>query len=250
MVFSKGGFVSLPVVLAAFVLRRRIILHESDSRMGLANRIASKFASVVCVSFPKLLKQGKKYRLTGNPIRPEILQGSQAEGYRITGFKTDLPVLLVWGGSQGSAEINELIGKDFEKFTEHFQIVHITGAGKSIPKQSSRYVHFEYLDADLKHVYAITNLIIGRAGANSLYEIAALKKPNIIVPLNNPDQQGNARYFKEMGGAVVYKKGDKLFDLALNLWQNQDLRKQIEQGLKRISAKNATEEIVKIILGL
>jgi UDP-N-acetylglucosamine--N-acetylmuramyl-(pentapeptide) pyrophosphoryl-undecaprenol N-acetylglucosamine transferase len=250
VVFSKGGFVSLPVVLAAFILRRRIVLHESDSRMGLANRISSKLASVVCVAFPALVKTEKKYRLTGNPIRPEIAEGSSKEGFRLTGFEKGLPVLLVWGGSQGSAEINDMIEKDFDKFTDYFQIVHITGAGKSISKNSPHYVHFEYLDADLKHIYAITDLIIGRAGANSLYEIAYLKKPNIMIPLGNSDQLGNARYFEEMGAGMICRKGERLFDLALNLWQNQSLRKQMEESLGEISAENASDKIVKIILGL
>lgn len=253
--FSKGGFVSLPVVLAAFILRRRIILHESDSRMGLANRVASKLASVVCVSFPNLVKNSKKYRLTGNPIRPEIAKGNRAEGYKLTGYTTDLPVLLVWGGSQGSAEINEMIEKDFDKFTEHFQIIHITGAGKAINKQSPNYVHFEYLDANLKHIYAITDLVVGRAGANSLYELATLIKPNIIVPLRNADQQGNASYFEEMGAGIVFKKAGStaigtgnLFDLALNLWQNEPLRNEMKKALARIAGKNTSDEIAKLIL--
>ena len=234
--------------------------------MGLANRIASRLASVVCVAFPNLVKKGLsagadgKYRLTGNPIRPEISQGSQKEGFRITGFtRQGGPVLLVWGGSQGATEINDMIEEDFEKFTQYFQIVHVTGAGKSIHKKSPRYVRFEYLDADLKHIYAITDLVIGRAGANSLYEIAYLKKPNIIIPLSNADQLGNARYFKEMGASLVYKKEARrtpmlhrgkagLFDLTLNLWQNQVLQNEMRKSLSRISANNASEAIAKLIL--
>jgi len=232
--------------------------------MGLANRITSRIALVVCVAFPNLMRRGSKYRLTGNPIRPEITQGDPKEGFRVTGFKKGLPVLLVWGGSQGSAQINGLIEKDFEKFTEHFQIVHIVGAGKAINKKSPNYVQLEYLNDELKHVYAIADMVIGRAGANSLYEIATLKKPNIIIPLGNADQLGNAAYFEEMGAGIVYKKagslvlgagstangGRRLFDLALNLWQNQTLRHDMEASLGKISANNATAEIVKIILGL
>ncbi len=218
--------------------------------MGLANRIASKLAAVVCVAFPNLLKKGKKYRMTGNPIRPEIATGSVKEGYKLTGFKKGLPVLLVWGGSQGAAEINDMILGDFESFTREFQIVHITGKGKSTSKKSPNYVHFEYLGDELKHVYAITNLVIGRAGANSLYELAYLKKPNIIIPLGNADQINNAEYFEEKGASVIYKKGDRLFDLAHNLWQNSALQEIIKKSLNQISGKVANEELVKIILGL
>lgn len=241
--------------------------------MGIANRIASKLSAVVCVAFPNLLKKslpaeaGQKYRMTGNPIRPEIAEGNTKKGYKLTGFSENLPVLLVWGGSQGAAEINEIIESDFENFTREFQIVHITGAGppgrtsvrtgKSIEKQSPNYVRFEYLGEELKHIYAITNMVIGRAGANSLYELAYLQKPNIIIPLGNADQLNNAHYFGEKGASIVYKKGDHrhgaastLFDLAHNLWQNGALQEEMKKSLADISGKGANEEIVKIILDL
>lgn len=257
VIFSKGGFVSLPVVLAAFLLRKKVILHESDSRMGIANRIASSLASAVCVAFPNLLKKGKKYRMTGNPIRTEIATGSAKKGHKITGFKAGLPVLLVWGGSQGAAEINGMIEKDFEHFTREFQVIHITGKGKSIHKKSPHYTRFEYLGKELKHIYAITDLVIGRAGANSLYELAYLQKPNIIIPLGNADQLHNSRYFEEKGASIVYRNADSrqgdagtLFDLAHNLWQNKALQKEMKKSLASISGKGANEEIVKIILDL
>lgn len=218
--------------------------------MGIANRIASKLAAIVCVAFPNLLKKGSKYRMTGNPIRSEIAEGNAKEGYEFTGFKEELPVLLVWGGSQGAAEINEMIESDFENFTREFQIVHITGPGKSVSKSSLNYIHFEYLDEELKHVYAITDLVIGRAGANSLYELAYLKKPNIIIPLSNTDQLNNAHYFEEKGAGIIYKKGDRLFDLAHNLWQNGALQEEMKKALADISGKGANEELVKIILDL
>jgi len=250
VIFSKGGFVSLPVVLAGFVLRQKIILHESDSRMGIANRIAARLATVVCVAFPNLLKKERKYRMTGNPIRAEIAKGSAAQGYKLTGFKKDLPVLLVWGGSQGAAEINHLIEQDFDAFVKEFQIVHITGPGKNISRKHPHYVPFEYLDQDLKHIYAITDLVVGRAGANSLYELAYLRMPNIIIPLGNTDQLNNARYFEEKGAGLIYKKGSKLFDLVHDLWQNKALQTKMKEAMKEISGKDATSEIVNLILDL
>ena len=238
------------MVLAAFVLRRKVILHESDSRMGIANKIASRLASTVCVAFPNLLKEGDKYLMTGNPIRPEIAKGKATQGYRITGFNPQMPVLLVWGGSQGAAEINEMIEDDFENFTREFQIIHITGKGKSIRKKNSNYIHFEYLDEDLKHIYAIADLVIGRAGANSLYELAFLKKPNIIIPLGNSDQLNNARYFEQEGASLVLKTNNRLFDLAHELWQNKALQEEMKKSLSKISGTGANEKLVKIILGL
>lgn len=256
VVFSKGGFVSLPVVLAAFLFRRKIILHESDSRMGVANRIAARLADKVCVAFPNLLKNSPKYCMTGNPIRPEIAMGDKKEGYRLTGFRKGLPVLLVWGGSQGAAEINQMIEKDFRKFTREFQIVHITGKSKEINKKSLHYISFDYLGETLKHIYAITDMAIGRAGANSLYELAYLQKPNIIIPLKNTDQLGNARYFEEKGAGIVYKKEEsdngrkELFDLVHDLWQNRALQKAMRQSLGEITKTDANGKLVKLILDL
>lgn len=250
VVFSKGGFVSLPVVTAAWVLRRKIVLHESDSRMGIANKVAARMADKVCVAFPELAKLGKKYQFTGNPIRKDIADGSASEGYRLTGFSPEVPVILIWGGSQGAGQINSLVEACFDRLTLHFQVVHITGAGKGIGKKNPNYVHFEYLDEALKHIYAITDLIIGRAGANSLYEVAYLKKPNIIIPLRNADQLSNANFFESNEASIIYRDGADLFDLTNNLWQNEALKSDMRVALEKLSKPKATEEIVKIILEL
>ncbi len=248
VIFSKGGYVSLPVVIAAWVLRKKIILHESDSRMGIANRISAKLASKVCIAFPELEKLGKKYVLTGNPIRKKIANGDMEKGYQFTGFSSELPVILVWGGSQGAKQINELIHESFHHFTEFFQIIHITGAGKGIDKESENYINFDYLDEELRNVYAITDMVIGRAGANSLYEVAYHKKPNIIIPLKNADQLSNAKFFEEIGASITYRDGADLFALVSNLWQNNALKAEMRSELEKLSKPHATEEIVKIIL--
>lgn len=246
-VFSKGGYVSLPVVLAAFCLRKRIILHESDSRMGLANRISSYLADTVCVSFPNLLS-AKKMQLTGNPIREEIRHGSKAKGYKLTGFSSDHPVILVWGGSQGAREINGMIQKDFSRLTKSFQIIHITGASKSVHPDTDRYKTFEYLDQGLPHIYAITDIVVGRAGANSLYELAAVKKPNVLIPLPNADQQLNARYFASKGAGIIMEKEDSLYDLLYDLWSNPGQRELMAESLGAIARPKAAHRIAELIL--
>lgn len=248
VIFSKGGYVSLPVAFAAFVLRRPIILHESDSRMGIANRIASKIAEKVCVAFPDLQKQPDKFILTGNPIRTEILNGNPNAGCRLTGFTLCRPIVLIWGGSQGAQEINKMVEMDFHRLKNHFQIIHITGKNKETGIKDPAYCQFAYLDQQLKHIYAITDFVVGRAGANSLYEIALVQKPNIVIPLKNPDQQKNAEYFEEKGASIVLRQDHNLYDLLIALYNNPDKQESMKEALKSIARPNAAEEIAELIL--
>jgi len=248
VVFSKGGYVSLPVVLAAYVLRRPIILHESDSVMGLTNRITAKLAKKVCVAFPDLVKKNNKFVLTGNPVRLEMRKGNIKEGYLLTLLSPDRPILLVWGGSQGAQAINEMIMRDFDKIKLHFQIVHITGKGKGTGIKDPSYCSFEYLEDELKHVYAITDVVVGRAGANSLAEIALMQKLNIMIPLKNADQQANARYFESNGAGLLMHEKDDFTDLLMNLWENWEEQNKMKKALDKIARPEAAEEIAKIIL--
>lgn len=248
VVFSKGGYVSLPVAFAAFILRRPIILHESDSRMGLANRITSKIAKRVCVAFPNLWEECQKCVLTGNPIRPEILNGNPDTGYQLTGFTSSRPVVLIWGGSQGAQQVNEMVEENFHNLQHHFQIVHITGKDKKTNINSSAYHQFEYIGSELKHIYAITDFIIGRAGANSLYEIALVQKPNILIPLANSDQLKNSEYFEQMGASLVLREGHDLYELFIALYNNPEKQKMMKESLKSVARPNAAEEIAELIL--
>lgn len=248
IVFSKGGYVSLPVAFAAFIFRCPLILHESDSRMGIANRIASKIAKKVCVAFPDLAAQDKKYIFTGNPVRSEITYGNPKIGYKLTGFTETKPVVLVWGGSQGAQQINELIKSEFHKLKYHFQIIHIVGKGKGIGINSPDYKSFEYVGEELQHIYAITDFVIGRSGANSLFELAVMEKPNITIPLNNPDQLLNAAYFEITGASLVLREGQNLYDLLMALAENEKAQEDMKEALRFVAKPDAADEIAKIII--
>jgi len=248
VVFLKGGYVSLPVAFAAFILRRPIILHESDSRMGIANRIASKMAKKICVAFPDLKGKSDKFILTGNPVRHEILKGNPEIGFRITGFKPGHPVILIWGGSQGAQEINEMVEMDFHRLKNHFQIIHVTGKNKETDIKDPAYCQFAYLDQQLKHIYAITDFVVGRAGANSLYEIALVQKPNIVIPLKNSDQQKNAEYFEKRGASIVLREGHSLYDLLIALYNHPDQQESMKESLMSMAKPNAAEEIAELLL--
>ena len=182
-VFSKGGFVSVPVVLAAWILRRPVILHESDSRMGIANRFCALFAKEICISFPALKERYPYAHLTGNPVRTFLLNGNRDKGYQFTKLSPRKPIVLIWGGSQGAQEINEMVFREVEDLTKLFQVIHVKGKGKGKGKEKDNYLSFDYIGKELPHIYAITDFVVGRAGANSLAELALMQKPNITIPL-------------------------------------------------------------------
>lgn len=213
LVFSKGGYVSVPVVFAAFCLRIRVVLHESDISPGLANRICSRFASEILLSsklserfFPK-----KPTQLTGIPIRHSILSGSKSEALEFLGFNQEKPVLLIMGGSSGARAINEVIDFCLDELLNDFQVVHISGQQEFKRQKKNGYRTFAYLNEELADVYALADIVISRAGANSLAELAALAKKVILIPLpklaSRGDQIENAEDFVEnYGGEVLYQE--------------------------------------------
>jgi len=192
----------------------------------------------------------KKYILTGNPIRESILHGSKNKGYEITGFTSEKPIVLVWGGSQGAQQINEVIERNFHNLKHHFQIIHITGTGKKTNIQNSAYCNFEYISDDLKHIYAITDFVIGRAGANSIYEVALMEKPNILIPLKNADQLKNAEYFEKEGASIVLGEGHNIYEILVALLNNPTKQESMKVALRRVAKPNAVEKIAEMILNI
>ncbi len=199
VVFSKGGYVSVPVMLAARLLKIPTVLHESDITPGLANRICAKRASVLCLSHfesQKYFMNHKHKVVTGNPVRESILHGDREKAYKSTGFSSNMPTILIMGGSQGAKHINKEISLAANELTNKYQILHITGKGKSqnaIPicdDCKSNYKVYEYVDEQLPHFYQITDLVIARSGANTLAEIDALQIPAILIPIGKSASRG------------------------------------------------------------
>lgn len=255
-VFVKGGFVSLPVALAAFILRRPLILHESDSLMGLANRITACLARKVCLGFPLNTESGlrtPKFIFTGNPVRTGLLLGDRQTGFNLTGFHEGHPIVLFWGGSQGAQEINEMVERHFMELKRHFQIIHVTGFGKKTDLHDSAYRSFEYLGPELPHIYAITDFVVGRAGANSLYEIALMEKPNILMPLKSSahnHQALNAEYFENEGASIVLTDANKVPEILLALWENKEKQQEMVESLRRVARPDAAKTIADLILSV
>jgi UDP-N-acetylglucosamine--N-acetylmuramyl-(pentapeptide) pyrophosphoryl-undecaprenol N-acetylglucosamine transferase len=264
VIFCKGGYVSLPVAVAGGLLRRPVIIHESDLEMGLANRLAASFARVICVSFPETaerLRNDKRVVLTGNPVRRELLEGDPQKGYAFCDFKPHKKVVLVMGGSQGAQSINQMLRRNLDRLLAKYQIVHICGRGNVEEKcMREGYLQLEFVGDELKDVYAITDLVISRAGANSLAEIAALGLPALLVPLqagSRGDQIKNAESFAKRHPALVVndleinrehfdllKDLDRLSTLAGQPSRHQTLR---ISGRQLRQCQEASEKVVEII---
>jgi UDP-N-acetylglucosamine--N-acetylmuramyl-(pentapeptide) pyrophosphoryl-undecaprenol N-acetylglucosamine transferase len=215
IVFSKGGFVSVPVVLAAKACRIPAIIHESDITPGLANRIAIRGARKVCCNFPETLKYlpAEKAVLTGSPIRRELFSGSAEAAIRYCGFPDhSKPVLLIVGGSSGSRAINEAVRKVLPKLLEQFYIIHLCGKGNLDESLSGKkgYAQFEYASAELTDMFALADMAVSRAGANSICELLALHKPNLLIPLSAAASRGdqilNAKSFANQGFSYVLEE--------------------------------------------
>jgi UDP-N-acetylglucosamine--N-acetylmuramyl-(pentapeptide) pyrophosphoryl-undecaprenol N-acetylglucosamine transferase len=213
VVFSKGGFVSVPVVYGAFLHRIPVILHESDITPGLANRITAPFAKAVCTTFPEAAKTiGAKGVYTGTPLRETLFSGNKQKGLALAGFNGNKPVLLMMGGSTGAASVNAALRDSLPKLLERFDVLHIAGKGNIDPSlnKTHGYRQFEYLDAQLPDAMAAADIMLSRAGANALSEILALRIPSLLIPYplsaSRGDQILNAKSFEERGFARVLEQ--------------------------------------------
>ncbi|MGN0377533.1 MAG: undecaprenyldiphospho-muramoylpentapeptide beta-N-acetylglucosaminyltransferase [Suilimivivens sp.] len=216
IVFSKGGFVSVPVVRAAATLHIPCIIHESDMTPGLANKICIPVAKKVCCNFPETvsLLPSDKAVLTGSPIREELTKGDKIAALDMCNFTANKPVILVIGGSLGAASINKTVREALPELLKDFQVIHICGKEKidNMLLHTEGYIQFEYVKAELKDLFALADVVVSRAGANSICELLALKKPNLLIPLSAASSRGdqilNAKSFESQGYSMVIDDDD------------------------------------------
>ncbi|MCD8037562.1 MAG: undecaprenyldiphospho-muramoylpentapeptide beta-N-acetylglucosaminyltransferase [Lachnospiraceae bacterium] len=256
VVFSKGGFVSVPVVRAAASLKIPCIIHESDMTPGLANNLCIPVAQKVCCNFPETLQSlpPEKAVLTGSPIRRELTKGSKQRGLEICGFNNIKPVIMVIGGSLGAAGINTLVRDALPRLLEDFQIVHICGKEKidNLLLNKDGYKQFEYVKADLKDLFAMADIVISRAGANAICELLALRKPSLLIPLpasaSRGDQILNAKSFEAQGFAMT---ADEDYLTAVTLTEKvQELyftRQSYIEAMQNSSQRDSIDTIVGLI---
>lgn len=256
VVFSKGGFVSVPVVLAAHKNHVPVIIHESDMTPGLANKLCIPSASKVCCNFPETVSMipDKKGILTGTPIRAELSEGNRQTGLDLCRFTSSKPVILVMGGSLGALHVNEAIRSILPRLLERFQIIHLCGKGKVDESfySTTGYYQFEYIDKELKDLFAAADIVVSRAGANAIFELLTLHKPNLLIPLpagaSRGDQILNANSFKKQGFSMVLPEEDltdeALYNAICRLYEH---RMDYVKAMKTASVNDSIRQIVSLI---
>lgn len=256
VVFSKGGFVAVPVVLAAKHYKVPTIIHESDMTPGLANKLCIPSAKRVCCNFPETLKYlpEDKAVLTGSPIRAELMKGDRLAGLQYTNLSAAKPIVLVIGGSLGAVKINNAVRSILPKLLEKFQVIHICGKGNLEESLigTAGYVQYEYVDSPLKHLFAAADLMVSRAGANSICEILTLRKPNVLIPLSAAASRGdqilNANSFAKQGFSAVLEEENltdaALYETILNTYEN---RRPFIECMEKSQLNNAVETIMNLI---
>ena len=256
VVFSKGGFVSVPVVLAAHREHIPVIIHESDMTPGLANKICIPYANKVCCNFPEtvaMIPDGKGI-LTGTPIRAELSQGDRQTGLDLCHFTSNKPVIMVIGGSLGAQHVNEAIRSILPSLLERFQVVHLCGKGKVDESfySTTGYYQFDYIDKELKDLFAAADIVVSRAGANAIFELLSLNKPNLLIPLpagaSRGDQILNAQSFKKQGFSMVLPEeeltNESLYLAICNLYEH---RTEYIDCMKKSSGNDSIKQIVALI---
>lgn len=256
VIFSKGGFVSVPVVMAGKKCKVPVIIHESDMTPGLANKLSIPSAVKVCCNFPETVEllPADKAVLTGSPIRQELLEGDAEKARNFTGFTSKKPVILVIGGSLGAVAVNNAVRSNLPELLKDFQVIHLCGRGKLDPTLNNLngYVQYEYIKDELKDLFALTDIVISRAGANAICELLALHKPNLLIPLSanasRGDQILNARSFERQGFSMVLEEeeitSEKFLSCVHTLYDN---RKQYADAMSSSHQQNSIDTIIELI---
>lgn len=256
VVFSKGGFVAVPVVLAAKHYKIPVIIHESDMTPGLANKLCIPSASKVCCNFPETLNYlpAEKAVLTGSPIRAELLKGDRLSGLQYTNLSSNRPILMVIGGSLGSVTVNTVVRQTLPQLLHDFQVIHICGKGNLDDSLigTDGYVQYEYVDAPLKHMFAAADLVISRAGANSICEILAMRKPNILIPLSAAASRGdqilNAKSFSKQGFSTVLEEEELTVESLIQaITRTYENRQAFMESMGTSQLSNAVDTIIALI---
>lgn len=269
LVFAAGGFVSVPAIMAAWIMRKKILIHQQDLQPTLSNQLVAPLADKITVTFEKSLKDFRsgsgmfwdnrvteKAQWTGNPVREDILEAKNknpADIKKKMGLKEDLPVMLITGGATGAQSLNQILLEALPELVKFIQVIHSTGKGKSINFIHPNYHPYELLD-NMDEAYAVSDIVISRAGLSSISELCALSKVSIIIPLPDSHQLHNAEILEEKNAAVVLDQqelsGADLVQLIRKLMYNGSWQNELKENISNIIPQGATEKISNIILQL
>ena len=256
VIFSKGGFVSVPVVIAGKKCKVPAIIHESDMTPGLANKLSIPSAAKVCCNFPETVKllPADKAVLTGSPIRQELLSGSKSKAIEFTGLTSDKPVILIIGGSLGAAAVNQAVRNVLPELLKDFQVIHLCGKNKldTSLQGVKGYVQYEYIKDELKDLFVLTDIVISRAGANAICELLALHKPNHLIPLSASASRGDqilkARSFERQGFSMVLEEEELTDESLLSaVHQLYDNRAQYKKAMTVSGQQDSIDTIIELI---
>lgn len=255
VIFSKGGFVSVPVLIAARLRGVPAVIHESDITPGLANKLAMPFAKKILATFPETMKEipVKKASWIGAVVRPELFTGDKQKGLIFANLTASKPVLMIMGGSAGAQRINEAVRAQIKPLTKTFQIIHICGKNNVDPSaETAGYRQFEYVNQELPDLLAATDFVISRAGANSIFEFLALHKPMLLIPLSRQASRGdqilNANAFEKQGYAHVLEE-EKLTSKTLVTALDR-LKKEapvLIKNMEKYQRQDATNQVMETI---
>lgn len=259
IIFSKGGYVTVPVIFAARKRKIPIIIHESDMTPGLANKLSLPKATKICTNFEETLRYLPKEKgvHTGTPIRNQVLKGDKENARKVCGFTDRKPTLLIIGGSLGSVKINETVRNALDMFVKHYNIIHICGKGNVSENYRNRkgYYQTEYAKVELADFFALSDIVISRAGANVICELLALKKPALLIPLSASASRGdqilNAESFKKHGySEVMYEEDLTSASLVNGIDEVYERRGSYIKAMAASEGTNAVDKIVKLVLEL
>ncbi|NQT58552.1 MAG: undecaprenyldiphospho-muramoylpentapeptide beta-N-acetylglucosaminyltransferase [Bacteroidetes bacterium] len=261
ILFSKGGFVSLPPVAAAWILRIPVIIHESDFDPGLTTRLTAKFAKKILIPFNESCSfypnsSVKKLVVTGNPVRSGVKNGNKAKGLSYCGVSAIKPVIFIAGGSQGAVQINKILEKCINELCERFIVIHQTGSNWTFEFEHKNYKSYRYIDEHYADIAAAADVVISRAGAGAIWEFALIGKPMILIPKGSDSSRGdqvrNADFFEKKGAAVVLKgkkvNTENLKNAILSIIENDDMRKTLVNNAALLCEKNAEMIVADVII--
>lgn len=250
VVFSKGGYVSIPVAIAAKKLNIPVLTHESDLSLGLANKIISHYATLILTAFEKTAQGKEKFVFAGAPVREQIFKGNKNKlNFNLNPSKK---TVLFFGGSLGAKAINDSVFESINKLTKKYNVLHITGKGKSKKINAKNYYSVEYTN-EIENFFDAADFVVCRAGANSVFELLSLSKPMLLIPLPKAESRGdqidNANYFKGKGMCeVLFQENLNSNNLIKSLENLEKNSKIIQKNIKNWEIKSPNKKIVEIII--